>query len=115
MSSLIEKISVDTQEAQNSLSLQKLLMRANDTDQDALNRAIYLLTNHVGDGDNFVGADAAASWWHRNFRMYALVQRYAQPGERVLAIGGQGHVAILRQLLADDRDRESVDIRRYLQ
>lgn len=115
MSSLIEEISRDTQEAQNNLSLSELLQRANDAEQDAMNRAIYVLTNHVGEGDSFVGADAAASWWHRNFRMYALVQRYAQPGERVLAIGGQGHVAVLRQLLADDRERESVDVRPYLQ
>ena len=90
-------------------------MRTNDSDRDALNRSLYILTNHVGDDDSFVGADAAASWWHRNFRMYALVQRYAQPGERVLVIGGQGHTAILRLLLADDRDREAVDVRPYLQ
>jgi hypothetical protein len=115
MSSLIEEVSLDDQEAQDNLSLQALLLRANDADQDALNRYMYVLTNHVGDGENFVGADATASWWHRNFRMYALVQRHAQPGERVLAIGGSGHVAILRQLLADDRDREAVDIRTYLQ
>jgi predicted proteasome-type protease len=46
--------------------------------------------------------------------MYALVQRHAQPGERVLVIGGQGHIAIMRQLLADDRDREAVDVHPYL-
>ncbi len=113
MSSLIEKISVDTQEAQNSLSLQKLLMRANDTDQDALNRAIYATMLAMATISS--EPTQLPTGGTRNFRMYALVQRYAQPGERVLAIGGQGHVAILRQLLADDRDRESVDIRRYLQ
>jgi len=115
MSALIEEVTLDEQEAQTTLSLQALLARANDADRDALNRAFYLLTNHVGHDSNFVGADATASWWHRNFRMYALVQRYAQPGERVLVIGGQGHIAILRQLLADDRDRDAVDIRPYLQ
>jgi hypothetical protein len=114
LSALIEESTRETQEAQMTLSLRELLLRANDADRDASNRAMYLLTNHVGDNDNFVGADATASWWHRNFRMYALVQRYAQPGERVLVIGGQGHVAILRQLLADDRDREAVDVHPYL-
>lgn len=113
-SSLIEEVTLEDQEAHSELSLQELLLRANDADQDASNRSLYLLTNHVGVGDNFVGADATASWWHRNFRMYALVQQYAQPGERVLVIGGQGHTAILRQLLADDRERKAADVRRYL-
>ena len=39
------------------------------------------------------GADASASWWQRNFRMYALIQQHAQPGARDIAIGGQGHTA----------------------
>lgn len=111
---LIEEITLDEEDAHAKLSLSELLARTNDRERDALNRGLYILTNHVGDHDNFVGADAAASWWHRNFRMYALVQRHAQPGERVLVIGGQGHIAILRQLLADDRDREAVDVRPFL-
>lgn len=114
MSALIEEVTIAEQEAQVSLSLQELLVRANDPDRDSLNRSFYLLTNHVGEDDNFVRADAAASWWHRNFRMYALVQRHARPGERVLVIDGQGHTAILRRLLADDRDRMAVDVRPYL-
>ena len=115
MSALIRKITEDKEQAHATLSIQELLIRSNDPDRDALNRATYLVTNHVGDATSFVGADAAASWWHRNFRMYALVQRYAQPGERVLVIGGQGHTAILRQLLADDLDREAVSVQPYLQ
>ena len=114
LSALIEELTLADQKAHASLSLQELLVRSNDADRDARNRAIYLLTNHVGENDNFVGADATASWWHRNFRMYALVQRYAQPGERVLVMGGQGHIAILRQLLSDDREREAIDVRPYL-
>ena len=114
LSALIEELTFDDQKAHASLSLRELLVRSNDAGRDALNRAIYLLTNHVGDVDNFVGADATASWWHRNFRMYSHVQRHAQPGERVLVIGGQGHTAILRQLLADDRSREAIDVHPYL-
>lgn len=114
LSAVFEELTAADQKAHASLSLQDLLMRSNDADRDAQNRALYLMTNHVGKGGNFVGADATASWWHRNFRMYAIVQRYARPGERVLVIGGQGHIAILRQLLADDPDREAVDVLPYL-
>ena len=51
-----------------------------------------------------------ASWWHRNFRMYAYIQQHAGPGKRVVAIGGQGHTAILKDLLADDPDRVAADV-----
>jgi hypothetical protein len=113
LDTLYEQITEEMQEAHSTLSLRDLLLLANDAAKDRLNRASYLMTNHVGTSDNFVGADATASWWHRNFRMYAHVQRYAQPGDRVLVIGGQGHVAILRTLLDDDPDRVAVDVRPY--
>jgi regulator of RNase E activity RraA len=101
------------EQAHKTLTLKQLLLRANDAEQDRLNRSFYLMTNHVGEGENFVGADATASWWHRNFRMFAVIQRYAQPGERVLVIGGQGHVAILK-LFLDDDERRAVDVTSYL-
>lgn len=109
-----EKITAEQQQAHTSLTLRELLKMTNDPDQDRSNKSFYLLTNHVGTGDNFVGADAAASWWHRNFRMYAKIQRHATPGQRVLVIGGQGHTAILRDLLEYDADRDSVDVLPYL-
>jgi hypothetical protein len=114
MNALIAEITEEMQEAHATLTLKELLLQSNDPKRDRENRGSYLLTNHVGTDDNFVGADAAASWWHRNFRMYAIVQRHAQPGERVLVIGGQGHIAILRQLLEDDADRQAVDVTPYL-
>ena len=114
MNALIAEITEEMQEAHATLSLRELLLQSNDPGRDRENRATYLLTNHVGTDESFVGADAAASWWHRNFRMYAIVQRHAQPGERVLVIGGQGHIAILRQLLEDDADRQAVDVTPYL-
>jgi hypothetical protein len=113
MNELIESITADTEQAHKTMPLKHLLQRANDAELDRVNRSTYLITNHVGEGDNFVGADATASWWHRNFRMFATIQRYAQPGERVLVISGQGHVAILR-LLLDDDDRRAVDVTPYL-
>ena len=96
-------------------TLRQLLLDNNQPSEDSANKALYLLTNAVGrDDGSFVGADAAASWWHRNFRMYARIQHLAQPGSRVLVIGGQGHTAILKDLLADDPDRVSVEVLSFL-
>ncbi len=111
---LIAEITQATNAAHQSGSLRDLLMRTNDPEQDRINKSFYLLTNPVGAGENFLGADAAASWWRRNFRMYANIQKYAQPGERVVAIGGQGHTAILRDLLEWDTERVAVDVRPYI-
>lgn len=117
------KARVDTLDAQTSkemeqahatLSLSELLVDTNKEEKDSFNKFMYLITNHVGAGNNFEGADATASWWHRNFRMYANIQKYAKPGERVLVIGGQGHTAILKDLLKIDRDRKAVSVIPYL-
>ena len=100
--------------AHREFGLGDLLMRANDPEQDRVNKNLYLLTNYAGAGDGFEGADATARWWHRNFRMYANIQRYATAGERVLVVAGQGHTAILRDLLGIDGRLSARDIREYL-
>ncbi|MEM7708371.1 MAG: DUF5694 domain-containing protein [Pseudomonadota bacterium] len=110
LDALIAEITEETNRKQATLPLAELLHDHNSPAEDQRNRSFYLLTNHLGAGEDFVGADAAASWWHRNFRMYANVQRHATPGSRVVVIGGQGHIAILRGLLADDPDRQPIDV-----
>lgn len=114
MDLLIEQITSETQQDHATKSLADLILLNNDSERDQLNKYMYIMSNHVGAGENFVGADAAASWWHRNFRMYANIQKHATPGARVLAIGGQGHMAILKDLLALDRERVAVDVRPYI-
>ena len=99
---------------QATLSLTELLQLTNDPARDALNKGLYLRTNDVAAGAGFFGADAAASWWHRNFRMYANIQKAATPGRRVIALAGQGHTAILKDLLAMDDRRTAEDVRTYL-
>lgn len=110
----IEALTASTIQEQSSLSLVQLLQLFNDPTRDAANKALYLSTNAVGAGDGFAGADASASWWHRNFRMYANIQKAAAPGRRVLVLAGQGHTAILKDLLAVDDRRTAEDARPYL-
>jgi len=54
------------------------------------------------------------TWWERNFRMYANVQRWAQPSTRVLVIAGQGHTAIMKQFLESDSRRVEVPLESFL-
>jgi len=102
------------QHEQDTLSLQALLEKQNDPLEWAANKALYIGTNAIGARDGYSGADAAASWWRRNFRMYANVQQAARPGERVLVLGGSGHIAILADFLALDAARDAVDVRPLL-
>lgn len=99
--------------ARASMGLRELLIRSNDPEQDRLNMDLYLATNSIGAGDGYSGADATASWWQRNFRMYANIQQVAKPGERIIAIGGSGHTAILKQLLEVDGRLVEVEVDGY--
>ncbi len=109
-----QALSAEQDREQASLSLAQLLQLASDPGRDAINKGLYLRTNAVGAGDGFSGADASASWWHRNFRMYANIQKAAGPGDRVIVLAGQGHTAILKDLLAVDDRRVAEDARAYL-
>jgi hypothetical protein len=114
MREAIKSVEADEAQALSTLSLAQLLARQNDPEQERLNMDLYLLTNGVGAEEGWVGADAASSWWGRNFRMYARVQKHAYPGARVIAIGGAGHTAILKQLLEIDQRIESEDPLPYI-
>lgn len=97
-----------------TLPLGELLRLANSPERDRQNKNLYLMTNAVDAGNTYAGADAAASWWRRNFHMYANVQAAAQPGRRVFVLAGAGHTAVIRDLLASDLAREAIDITPYL-
>ncbi len=114
MNSAIADVTSRVEENHKTLSLRELLKIANSPEEDRLNKDLYLLTNSVGAGDNWVGADASASWWQRNFRMYGNIQQVAAPDTRVLVIGGQGHTAIFRDFLQIDGERKAVDIIPFL-
>ena len=115
MEALYASLSAQADEEQSTLALPELLRLANDPARDAFNQGLYLRTNEVDAGASFAGADASASWWHRNFRMYANIQKAAAPGRRVIALAGQGHTAILRDLLRVDDRRQAEAVAGYLE
>lgn len=114
MDAMYQSLSERADREQSTLSLPQLLQLNNDAGRDRENKDLYIRTNAVDAGGSFAGADASASWWHRNFRMYANVQKAAAPGHRVLVVAGSGHTAILKDLLAIDSQRQSEDVSRYL-
>ena len=111
---LIAAITEKEMQAHSSMTLQELLVHYNEAETDRENKAIYLSTNSVGAGDGFVGADAAAGWWNRNFRMYANIQKHLKPGARLIVIVGAGHSAILRDLADIDPDVTVESVMPYL-
>ncbi len=109
----IRKSTEEEAQARATMSLKQLLQRQNNPENDRANMGLYLATNAIGAGDGYSGAAASASWWERNFYMYANIQKLAAPGERVIAIGGSGHMAILKQLLAIDKRLEGAPVDSY--
>ena len=110
---IIETFTAESEQARATMSLKQLLQRQNDPENERMNMDLYLATNAIGAGDGYSGAISSASWWERNFYMYANIQKLAEPGERIIAIGGTGHMAILKQLLAIDRRLEGVPVDPY--
>lgn len=111
---LIAELSARFEREHRTLSLAEILRKSNTPEEDRANKDFYIMLNSVGaDKRNFVGADAAAQWWQRNFRMYANVQLHAAPGERVVVIAGSGHTAILRDLLRIDARRVEESAQKY--
>jgi len=110
---IISSYTEEEEKARASMGLRGLLKRSNDPEKDRQNMDLYLATNPIGADDGYSGADASASWWHRNFRMYANIQKVAKPGERIIVIGGSGHMAILKGFLKTDQRLVGVDVDGY--
>ncbi|MGH1467503.1 MAG: 2-thiouracil desulfurase family protein [Bdellovibrionales bacterium] len=64
--------------------------------------------------DLIILTEGSDSWWHRNFRMMAHIQKHVNSGERVLVLGGQGHIAVIRSLLGLDKNAKISDTLSYL-
>lgn len=49
-----------------------------------------------------IGVELVAEWYKRNFFIYRNILENSQAGDKILIIIGQGHVAILQNLLKDN-------------
>jgi hypothetical protein len=99
---------------QREHTLGEILRMTNEPEDLAADHGVYMRFARVGAGDTFVGADVAAKWYERNIKIFANLQRIAEPGDRILVIYGSGHAPILRDLVAYDRDMVLVEPLEYL-
>jgi hypothetical protein len=77
----------------------EILAGQNDDEHAVEGIGMYQLMSRIGKDTSYVGADIAATWYHRNVRIYANVLRIVDsPNDRVLVLIGGGHRPLLRQL-----------------
>jgi hypothetical protein len=70
---------------------------------------------YVGIDDNFVGADQAALFYHRNMKIYSNLNRIKMnKNDRVLIIMGSAHTAMLREFMQRSPKFELVNSQDYL-
>lgn len=104
-------------EIEESLTLRQRLRLINNPDALRLSHGAYLYGSgfRLSDGTTFPGPDGFASAWHnRNLRMYANMQRIAEPNDRILIIVGAGHAPILKHCIESDPLMILVPVDAYL-
>ena len=99
---------------QQHRSIGEILRLANDPTRLRQEHAMYMEFARVGAGDTYVGAYLLSEWYERNIRIFADLQRIAQPGDRVLVIFGSGHAPILRELISSDPRLDLIEVSPYL-
>lgn len=91
------------------------LLALNDAARFAHDHDVYLLLARVKHGDDFAGPDVLAGWYQRNFRIFAnLAAAVTSADDRVLVLYGQGHAALLRELIVASPDLVLVEPNDYL-
>ncbi|TNE56039.1 MAG: hypothetical protein EP344_12925 [Bacteroidetes bacterium] len=91
------------------MSLLDYFKRINARDSHQLGYGVYLVGDFKLDGHR--GADILSVWWYnRNLRIFRKLQDITEgPNDRILLVFGNGHAAILRQLLECSPEYEFVE------
>jgi hypothetical protein len=95
----------DFERRKAAMTVREILTELNDPQRIDKDRDAYLQIARIRDGEKSVGADVLAGWYQRNFRIFAnLVRVVESPQDRVLAIFGASHAAILREMVRSSPD-----------
>lgn len=108
------RITAEMERQHRELTVGEILRASNEPGQLARGHGLYLRLARIGAGDTYVGAELLSKWYDRNIRIFANLQRVAEPGDRVLVLIGSGHAPILRELIARDPQMELVETVEYL-
>ena len=100
--------------AQATMSIPRLLITYNDPSTPAGGQDIYYSMLGFGRGGDQPGAELNAMWYLRNAKIFAKLIDVARPGDRVLVVYGAGHGYWLRHFAATTPGFASVDVRPYL-
>ena len=102
--------------ALDTLSLAEYLLRLNSENFDALANSLYLKeVLDMGSPDNEVGAKISAIWYQRNMLMLKNIDRCIEaPDERILAIVGSSHRAVIKDYIQDRVDLSYEEIADYI-
>lgn len=103
------------QKRQAQMTVREALVELNEPQLQDRTKDFYLQLARVRSKDKFVGADALAIWYQRNFRILTnLTQIIDSPQDRVLVIFGQGHIPYLRDGIKSSPDMQLVEANDYL-
>lgn len=84
-------------------SITDVLRRMNEP--AALHAALALYVSYltpVADPPAWPGPDMVAAWYRRNLRILSRLHAISGPGDRILVVFGQGHVALWNDLMTFD-------------
>ena len=79
------------------------------------NHSFYPRMLTMGGGEEQPGVKLLAAWYERNLAICARLLQHVQPGDRVVAFYGQGHIYLLRQCLREQPSVQLVDPLSYLE
>jgi len=86
----------------------------NDNEFTELNHNTYIQANSVNADSDYSGAKMVASWYERNLKIFANIQRLATKNKRILVVYGAGHLKLLKQFIDSDKNLKLISIDEYL-